>query len=146
MRKATIKDVARHAGVAPSSISRVLNGHPFVTEALRQRVFAAVEALDYRPSSVARSLRVRRTQLVGMLVRDMVNPNFAVICEAAEAAAQGADTPMPSGSRIVEGTGGGVVGTRDVFDLASGLERQVAGVAQAACLARLARLRSCGSR
>jgi LacI family transcriptional regulator len=85
---ATIKEVARYAGVAPSTVSRVLNGRPFVTDEVRHRVENAVAMLGYRPSSVARSLRMRSTQLLGMVVRDMSNSNFAVICEAAEAAAQ----------------------------------------------------------
>jgi LacI family transcriptional regulator len=85
---ATIKDVARHAGVAPSTVSRVLNNRNWVAEDVRLRVETAIQALDYRPSSVARSMRMGTTQTLGLVIRDMNNPNFAVICSAAEASAQ----------------------------------------------------------
>ncbi len=73
---ATIHDVARRAGVAVSSVSRVLNEHPDVSTAMRMRVMAAAEALGYTPDPVARSLRSGSTRTVGYVVRDFENPLF----------------------------------------------------------------------
>lgn len=61
MGRVTVKDVARHAGVSPQTVSNVLNRRGNVGEAARQRVLVAVALLDYRPSNAARSLRSDRT-------------------------------------------------------------------------------------
>ena len=53
----TIKDVAQKAGVSLATVSRVLNGHPYVADDVRSRVLDAIEALNYRPSRVAQRLR-----------------------------------------------------------------------------------------
>ncbi|WP_455357140.1 LacI family DNA-binding transcriptional regulator [Streptomyces sp. SYSU K217416] len=62
MGRTTVKDVARHAGVSPQTVSNVLNQRGHFGEAVRQRVLASVEALGYQPSSAARSLRSNRTR------------------------------------------------------------------------------------
>ena len=66
-RKATINDVAARAGVSIKTVSRVLNGEQAVRPDTRQRVRAAVEALNYRPSRSARSLASGRSYLIGLL-------------------------------------------------------------------------------
>jgi LacI family transcriptional regulator len=88
--RATITDVASEAGVHPSTVSRVLNGHAGSTirEATRERVLAAAEVLGYRPSALARSLRLKRTLTLGMLVPDITNPFFSSIIKGAEDAAR----------------------------------------------------------
>lgn len=63
---ASIRDVARRAGVAPSTVSYVLNGDRSTTEETRQRVREAVEALDYHPRAGARMLRSGRTHVVAL--------------------------------------------------------------------------------
>ncbi len=73
---ATIHDVAQRAGVAVSSVSRVLNEHPDVSAAMRKRVLEAAQALGYSPDPVARSLRSGSTRTVGYVVRDFENPLF----------------------------------------------------------------------
>lgn len=79
-----IQDVARAAGVAPSSVSRVINNHPDVGDELRARVEASIRELGYQPNSVASSMRTGRTQTIGYIVRDFVNPLFSTIADAAE--------------------------------------------------------------
>jgi len=71
-RRSTSADVARVAGVARSTVSYVLNNHPHqkISEGTRQRVLAAAEQLDYRPSAAARALRRGRTDLVLCLMPD----------------------------------------------------------------------------
>src|ERR671935_360493 len=85
----TISDVARLAGVHPSTVSRALHRADLpVSAETRRRVQAAVERLDYRPSAIARGLRLRRTRTLGMLVPDITNPFFPPIIRGAEEAAR----------------------------------------------------------
>lgn len=82
-------DVAKAARVHPSTVSRVLSeqpGHTLRPET-RARVLAVVERLGYRPSAIARSLRLRRTLTLGMLVPDIANTFLAGIIKGAETAA-----------------------------------------------------------
>jgi LacI family transcriptional regulator len=80
----TIKQVAERSGVAISSVSRVLNNHPDVSEAMRQRVMSATQELGYQPDYLAQSLRRGATRSVGFLLRDLSNPIFADIVKGAE--------------------------------------------------------------
>jgi DNA-binding LacI/PurR family transcriptional regulator len=66
-KTATIHDVAREAGVSYQTVSRVINNHPSVREATRKRVMEAIRRLRYQPSSVARSLVTRRSNLIGLV-------------------------------------------------------------------------------
>lgn len=83
-RDTTIKEVARLAGVAPSSVSRVLNNHPSVSTILRSRVMRATEQLGYQPDMLAQSLRRGATRTVGFIVRDISLPLFADIVKGSE--------------------------------------------------------------
>lgn len=74
-RRVTIAQVARHAGVGVGTVSRVLNEHPSVLPATRERVRAAIAELDYRPSPLARSLKHGRTQRIAVLVSFFTNPS-----------------------------------------------------------------------
>jgi DNA-binding LacI/PurR family transcriptional regulator len=65
---ARIADVAAQAGVGIATVSRVLNGRANVAEGTRERVLEAIRALDYRPSSVARNLSLKRTLVVGVVI------------------------------------------------------------------------------
>lgn len=87
--RSTIIDVAKAARVHPSTVSRVLSdrpGHSLRPET-RARVLAVVERLGYRPSALARSLRLKRTLTLGMLVPDIANTFLAGIIKGAEIAA-----------------------------------------------------------
>ncbi len=77
MRRKTITDVAREAGVAIKTVSRVLNDEPRVRPATRERVLAAVKALNYFPSISARGLAGRRSCLIG-LVYENPSPNYVM--------------------------------------------------------------------
>ena len=90
-RGITIRDVAEHAGVSLGTASRVVSGHPATSPQARARVAQAVAALGYRPNAQARSLRLTRTHVIGLLVSDVRNPFFADVAHAAEQAALGAD-------------------------------------------------------
>ncbi|GAA3618041.1 LacI family DNA-binding transcriptional regulator [Microlunatus ginsengisoli] len=83
--KVTMREVAIRAGVGLGSVSRVLSGHPAVSESLRQKVLQAVAELDYEPDFTAMSLRRGSTMTVAFLVRDIANPLFSDMVKAAEA-------------------------------------------------------------
>lgn len=76
-KRSTIRDVAHAAGVAISSVSRVLSNHPHVSEELRVRVETAARELGYRPNYVAHSLRRGNTASIGFLVGSISNPIVA---------------------------------------------------------------------
>lgn len=83
----TVADVARSAGVSTASVSRALSGADGVGAAVRERVIAVAEELGYRPNTVARSLRTSRTQTIGLIIPDVVNPFFGELALAVEDAA-----------------------------------------------------------
>lgn len=64
----TMLDVSRRAGVSKATVSRVLNGTGQVKESTRQKVFKAMQALDYRPNFLARSLANRTSNSIGLVV------------------------------------------------------------------------------
>ena len=80
----TIRDVAARAGVALSSVSRVLSGHPDVSASMRAKVEEAAQALGYEPDLLAQSLRSGATRTIGFIIRDIANPLFAVVARACE--------------------------------------------------------------
>ena len=69
---APIDDVAKHAGVSPKTVSRVLNKDAPVSEKTRKAVAAAMDALGYVPSHAARSMKSNRSGLIGLITGDMV--------------------------------------------------------------------------
>ena len=81
----TIRDVAKAAGVSPSSVSRALNGGKNVSAKVARDVAAAANELGYQPDFLARGLRTRSSGMVGCLVPDLANPINAAIVRAAEA-------------------------------------------------------------
>jgi LacI family transcriptional regulator len=84
----TISDVALRAGVSTATVSRVLAGIGRSRPATAAAVMAAAEGLGYRPSGVARSLRMRRTRTLGLIVSDIQNPFFPELVRAADDAAR----------------------------------------------------------
>lgn len=81
---ASIKDVARRAGVSIATVSRVLADKPHVRPELQQLVLTAVEELDYRPNRVASNLRRQTSSMIGLLVSDIRNPFFTAVARAIE--------------------------------------------------------------
>lgn len=81
---ATIKDVARLAGVSTTTVSHVINKTRFVAEGTQEKVMAAVKSLNYAPSAVARSLKCNTTRTIGMLVTQSTNPFFSEVIDGVE--------------------------------------------------------------
>jgi DNA-binding LacI/PurR family transcriptional regulator len=81
---ATIKDVARRAGVAISTVSAVLNRSAPVSEQVIEKVNKAIAAVGYVPHGAARSLRSGNSQLIGLVVPNIANPHFAAVAREIE--------------------------------------------------------------
>jgi len=84
LARATIKQVAEAAEVSTATVSRVLNNTDFVSDEIKERVMAAVNKLNYRPSAIARSLKQDRTYMIGVVVPDISNPYFMGISRGIE--------------------------------------------------------------
>jgi LacI family transcriptional regulator len=76
-RRATIGDVAKAAGVSPSTASRALTGRGYAAQAVKTRVLDAATRLGYVPDEFARSLKRRTSRLVGVVISDLRNPFYA---------------------------------------------------------------------
>jgi LacI family transcriptional regulator len=80
----TIKDVAKRAGVAISTVSAVLNRSAPVSEDTIAKVEAAIAAIGYTPHGAAQSLRSGRSRLIGLVVPNIANPHFAAVAREVE--------------------------------------------------------------
>ncbi|MBW3696152.1 LacI family DNA-binding transcriptional regulator [Vibrio sp. T187] len=81
---ATMKDIAKLAKVSTSTVSHVINKSRFVSEEIAERVNNAAKELNYAPSALARSLKMKRTNTVGMLVTTSTNPFFGEVVKGVE--------------------------------------------------------------
>ena len=80
----TIREVAEIAGVSYATVSHVINNTRLVSPETRERVLAAMDALNYRPNALARSLRQGKTNTIGLVLPDSANPFFAEISRGIE--------------------------------------------------------------
>ncbi|MHB1023552.1 MAG: LacI family DNA-binding transcriptional regulator [Acidobacteriaceae bacterium] len=102
--KTTISDVAREAGVAKMTVSRVINGGIFVSPAMQKRVQQAIEKLDFRPNEAARMLKGQRARTIGLIVPNLADTFFARCANAVQEVAtkQGYMTLIQTASRDPE--------------------------------------------
>jgi LacI family transcriptional regulator len=87
-KRATLQDVARAAGVGPMTVSRTINGHPYVSEATAKKVRAAIRKLDYRPNHAARMLTGQLSRSIGLIVPDIADTFFSVVIHAVQETAR----------------------------------------------------------
>src|SRR5688572_11656402 len=88
MSGVTIHQVAREAGVSPSTVSNVLNGRSErMLPQTRARIEEAIEKLGYRPNRAARQLRTGRIQVIGLVVPSVANPFWGTFARHLEGAA-----------------------------------------------------------
>ncbi|MFI9025411.1 LacI family DNA-binding transcriptional regulator [Streptomyces sp. NPDC053560] len=80
--RVSLKDVAAHAGVSIKTVSNVVNDHPHVTPAMRERVQRSIDALGYLPNLAARHLRKGRTGIIALALPEFGNPYFAELAAA----------------------------------------------------------------
>jgi len=83
----TIHDVAKLAGVAPITVSRVINNSGYASKATRKRVETAAAELGYVQNRLARSLRTKRTNAIALVLTDITNPFFTTVARGVEDAA-----------------------------------------------------------
>jgi len=83
----TMRDVAKKAGVSSATVSHVINGTRYVSDSVREKVLMAMDETGYRPNVLARSLRMGKTNTIGLILPDSSNPFFAEIGQAIEGAA-----------------------------------------------------------
>ncbi len=84
---ATMRDVAKVAGVAPITVSRVLNSSGYVSPETRERVEAAATELNYVPNMLAHSLRSKSTRTIALMLADITNPFWTSVARGVEDAA-----------------------------------------------------------
>lgn len=92
---ATIHDVAKRAGVAPITVSRVINNSGYFSEDTRARVEAAIAELEYVPNRLASSLRSKRTNTLALVITDITNPFFTTLARGVE------DTASDAGYTVI---------------------------------------------
>ncbi|HLH74103.1 MAG TPA: LacI family DNA-binding transcriptional regulator [Chloroflexota bacterium] len=132
----TIRDIARHARVSAATVSRVLNGHDTVHPNLRDQVLRSLSALGYYPNGVARSLRTRQTQTVGVIIPDILNPHFAEAVRAIQdTLAVAGYTPLLCNSDRDRG--------REFADVAALLARGVDGLILASAAEHASEIAAC---
>ena len=83
----TIRDVAKRAGVSSMTVSRVINGSGYTSQATRTQVEAAVVELGYVPNALARQLRLKQTKTLALVFSDITNPFFTAVARGVEDAA-----------------------------------------------------------
>ncbi|MGW4058373.1 LacI family DNA-binding transcriptional regulator [Amycolatopsis sp. NPDC004747] len=90
VKRVTIEDVAREAGVGRQTVSRALRDLPEIAPDTRERVLAAATRLGYRPSALAKGMRTQRSDVIALIVSDIANPFYPAVArgvyDAAEAA------------------------------------------------------------
>ncbi|MFC4946342.1 LacI family DNA-binding transcriptional regulator [Pseudonocardia sp. GCM10023141] len=121
-RRPTRDDVARLAETSTAVVGYVINGGPRnVSPERRERVLAAMAALDYRPNAIARSLAATESRTIGMIVPDVSNAYFAELALAVEAAA------LPRDRLLFLGNSAGQQ-ERETAYVRTFLERRVDGI------------------
>ena len=90
-KRASIKDIAREAGVSPTLVSFVLNGKQKqyrVSDQVADKIREVVKRMDYKPNGFAKSLREGTSHTIGVIVSDIANPFFANIVKNIETVAE----------------------------------------------------------
>ncbi|MFA0963713.1 LacI family DNA-binding transcriptional regulator [Roseivirga sp. BDSF3-8] len=86
----TIKDIARELKISPSTVSRALKNHPDISPETKKAVTALASKLDYQPNSIALSLRKSKTNIIGVVIPEIVHYFFSTIISGIEDVAYGA--------------------------------------------------------
>lgn len=87
-KRATLADVARLSGVGAMTVSRTINGHPYVSEETAKKVRAAIRQLNYKPNHAARILTGQLSRSIGLIVPDISDNFFSIISQAVQEAAR----------------------------------------------------------
>ena len=134
---ATLKDVAREAGLSVGTVSRVLNNRGYISEETRQSVDRAMKKLNYRPNEMARSLSRRRSTMIGVIVPSISHPYFAKLISCLES------TAHREGYEILLFASQGKVDREEEYVMACSSNR-VAGLILCSGAVRTAKLKNLG--
>ena len=99
MARITIKDIARESGVSTATVSRVLNNTGYASNEIREKVMEIADKLNYQPNAIARSLKMKKTNTIGVIVPDIGNPYFMQISKGIE------DIVQQDGYNLIFGSG-----------------------------------------
>ena len=72
-----IKDVASLAGVSVTTVSRIMNNRGYISEETKNKVYDAMEQLNYHPNEIAKSLYTKKSNLIGLILPDISTPIYA---------------------------------------------------------------------
>ena len=86
----TIKDIANELGISPSTVSRAIKDHPDISPQTKLQVRNLVEKLDYKPNHIALSLRNQKTNIIGVIVPEIVHFFFSSVISGIEESAMDA--------------------------------------------------------
>jgi len=75
-KKPAIKDIAKIAKVSPATVSMVLNDRPRIGQETRRRILCIAKDLNYQPNFVARSLVIKRSHTIGLIITTIMNPFY----------------------------------------------------------------------
>ena len=89
MKQVTIKDIAKAAGVSYSTVSRSLSGSPEISEKTRERILTLCKEMNYTANAVARSMVMKSTKLLGLIVTDISNPFMSELAYYIDGQARG---------------------------------------------------------
>lgn len=84
LKNPTLKEVAKLARVSTATVSNVINNTKHVGENVKRQVFDAMEALNYKPNEIAKSLRVQQSRLIGILISDIANGFISKVVKGIE--------------------------------------------------------------
>lgn len=84
LKRTTLKEVAMLAGVSTATVSNALNGKKFVSKEIREKIDKAIQELNYQPNILAKSLRVKESKIIGVLISDIANPFFSNVVRGIE--------------------------------------------------------------
>ena len=88
-KKVTIKDIARMANVSHTTVSRALNDKSRIRNATKEKILSIAKELNYRPDFIARSLVIRRTKTLGLVITTLANPFYNELAQGIETTARG---------------------------------------------------------
>lgn len=84
LKNPTLKEVAKLAQVSTATVSNVINNTKHVSESVKKQVFDAMETLNYKPNEIAKSLRVKQSRLIGILISDISNDFISKVVKGIE--------------------------------------------------------------
>jgi len=84
VEKVTINEIAKRSGVSKATVSRVINNSKPVSDEVRQKVMAVIESTNFVPSALGRSLSLKKSHLIGVIIPDLANPVFSRIIAGME--------------------------------------------------------------